>query len=132
MLRNDQGRLVAQQIVPMEQAMSRLAKAVELVLNPQIANRKLLEELKALLMRSPGSLPIYLTLQEAPGASGAPVRLRLAEDFKIDPSVELLDDLTRLLGEEAVIVRRQPKSESVPVGRGRFAASRSARGSEEE
>ena len=113
-VRNDQPRLIAQQIVPLEQGTSRLAKAIELVLRTPGVERELLEQLKGLLTRFPGSLPIYLTLALP---QQQPMRLKLAEGFRVEPRPELLEELERLLGNEGVIIRRQQASQ-VPVASG--------------
>ncbi len=104
-IREDRPRLIAQRIVPVEQGVSKLAQAMELILRTPGMERELLEQLKDLLARFPGAVPIYLKL-ELPHASS--VRLKLAESFKIEPRQELLDELSKLLGEEAVIIKRQP------------------------
>jgi DNA polymerase-3 subunit alpha len=104
-LREDRPRLVAQQIVPIEQAGGKLAQAMELVLQGRGEQGKL-EELKTLLGRFPGSVPVYLRLELGPHEP--PMRMKLAEAFKVEPNQELLEELGRLLGEAAVIIKRQP------------------------
>ena len=104
-IQNDRPRLIAQQIIPMEQGTSRLTKAIELVLRRPGVEREFLEQLKTVLRKSPGTIPIYLTI-EMP--KEPPTRLKLAEEFKISPNPELLEELGRLLGDEAVIIRKQP------------------------
>ena len=105
-IREDRPRLIAHQIVPIEQAFTKFTQAVELVLHGQGVEKSLLEQLRGLLARFPGSVPIYLRLEMPQDASS--MRLRLAEGFKIDPRAELLDELGQLLGETAVTLRRQP------------------------
>jgi DNA polymerase-3 subunit alpha len=129
-LREERPRLIAQQIIPIEQGASRLAQAMELVLRrPSTLARDgvlsgvegrrhdekaLLEQLKALFARFPGVVPIYLRLELPQEPS---VRLRLSESFKVEPRQELLEELGRLLGEEAVIIKRQPPSTPKPSPR---------------
>jgi DNA polymerase-3 subunit alpha len=114
-IREDRPRLIAQQIIPIEQGASKLAQAMELVLGAR-GEKEFLEELKGLLAKFPGSVPIYLRLE----VSGQPsMRLKLAESFKVEPRQELLEALNRLLGEEAVVIKRQPPSASPP----RFAST---------
>ena len=107
-VRNDQPRLIAQQIVPMEQGMSRLIKAVEVVLRNPGVERELLEQLKGLLAKFPGSMPIYLTLS-APEST--PTHLKLADGFQVNPHPELLQELGKLFGDDGVVIRRQPPSQ---------------------
>ena len=104
-MRDERPRVIAQHIVPLEQGISRLAKAVELVLRTPGLERDLLEQLKTLLNRFPGAIPVYLKVN-LPAAEG--LSLKLAESFKIDPHPDLLDELGRLLGDDGVVIRRQP------------------------
>ncbi len=102
-VREDLPRLIAQQIVPLEQGLHRFAKAIELILHGQGLERPLLEQLKQLLVRFPGPTPIFLTIN-MPGEG--PTRLKLAESFKVEPRPEVLDELRRLLGPDGVVIRR--------------------------
>ncbi|MBI4354125.1 MAG: hypothetical protein HY595_02700, partial [Candidatus Omnitrophica bacterium] len=104
-LRDDRPRVVAQQIVPLEQGTARLTKAIELILRSPGLERDLLEQLKNLLTRFPGTIPVYFKLN-LPAAEA--LSLKLAEAFKIDPHPELLDELGKLLGDDGVVIRRQP------------------------
>ena len=67
--------------------------------------RDLLEQLKGLLAKFPGVTPIYLRLETPREPS---LRLKLAEGFKVEPRQELLEALSQLLGDEAVVLKRQP------------------------
>ena len=121
-VRDGRPRLIAQQIVPLEQGTSRLAKAVELILHTTGIERDLLVRLKELLGRFPGPVPVYLTL-ETPSLT--PMSVKLDEAFKIQVNPELLDELHRLVGEEGVVIRRQPLTNPAAFGanreRGAFA-----------
>ncbi len=131
--RNDEPRLIAQQIVPFEQGIGRMAKSVDLELSPATTQREFLERLRGLLSRFPGGTPVFLAVK---GPDGEPIRLKLAEGFKIEPRPELLDELGRLLGRESVVLRREPRmpgqSEAAGGQRSRFAKrQKSARDGEE-
>ena len=104
-VREDRPRLIAQQIVPIEQGPSKLARSIELTLRSVGTEKEFLEQLKELLSRFPGVVPVYFKLELAEQPS---MRLKLAEHFKVDPTQELLDALGQLLGEEAVAIQRQP------------------------
>ena len=104
-IREDRPRLVAQQIIPIDQGASKLTKAIELVLRSPGMERDLLEQLKGLLAKFPGVTPIYLRLEIPREPS---LRLKLAEGFKVEPRQELLEALSQLLGDEAVVLKRQP------------------------
>ena len=103
-IREERPRLIAEQIVPLEQGATRLARAMELILRTPGMEKELLEQLKGLLARFPGSVPIYLKL-ELP--KEPPMRLKLADGFRVEPRPELLEELSQLLGAEAVALKRQ-------------------------
>ena len=115
-VRDDRPRLIAQQIIPIEQGGSKLAQAMELVLNRH-GERELLEQLKELLSKFPGTVPVYLRLPMPDQPSA--MRLKLAEQFKVEPRQELLEELDQLLGEESVVIKRQPPKPS-PAIQSRF------------
>jgi DNA polymerase-3 subunit alpha len=104
-VRDDRPRLIAQQVIPIEQGPSKLVQALELLLPQAGVEKPVLEELKEVLARFQGTVPIYLRLDMAEQPS---MRLRLAETFKVEPTQDLLEELGRLLGEEAVVIKRQP------------------------
>jgi DNA polymerase-3 subunit alpha len=106
-LREDRPRLIAQQIIPIDQGPAQLAQAVELILRQPGVEKTFLEQLRGLLAKFPGSLPVFVRL-DVP--EQAPTRLRLAEGFKVDPRGELLEGLKALLGEEAVVLKRHSLS----------------------
>jgi DNA polymerase-3 subunit alpha len=110
-IREDRPRLIAQQIIPVEQGGGKLAQAMELVLN-QHGQRELLEQLKGLLAKFPGAVPVYLRLQMPDRPSA--MRLKLAEEFKVEPRQELLEELDQLLGEDSVVIKRQPPKPPQP------------------
>jgi len=104
-VREERARLIAQQIIPIDQGPSRLVQAMELVLRSPGMEKTLLEQLKTLLGRFPGTVPIYLRLEVPKEPS---LRLKLAETFRVEPRHELLEELDQLLGEEGVVLKRQP------------------------
>jgi DNA polymerase-3 subunit alpha len=120
-IREDRPRLIAEQIVPIEQSAEKLGQAIELVLRAPGMEKERLEQLKGLLSRFAGPLPVYLRLEMPQEPS---MRLKLAEQFRVTPSQELLETLEKLLGEDAVVVKRQPPMAMRPRSyvRGNFRA----------
>ena len=84
---------------------------MELILRTPGMEKDLLEHLKGLLARFPGVVPIYLRLEIPKEPS---MRLKLAEGFRVEPRQELLEELGRLLGEEAIVIKRQPPKPAQP------------------
>jgi DNA-directed RNA polymerase subunit L len=118
---------VAQQVIPLEQGMSKLVKAVELVVRS--TDLTLMGRLKEMLARYPGTVPVLLRV-EMPGQ--APVHMRLAEDLKVDPIQDLLDPLVSLLGLDAVLLKKQPLARPVGENTRRFGGGRGRNFSQEE
>jgi len=104
-VREERPRLIAQQIIPIDQGPSKLVRAMELVLRSPGMEKTLLEQLKTLLGKFPGTVPIYLRLEVPKEPS---LRLKLAEAFRVEPRHELLEELNQLLGQEGVVLKRQP------------------------
>ncbi len=113
-IQEERPRLLAQQIFPMEQGSSRLTKAVELMMQTptQGVERALLEQLRGLLGRFPGSVPIYLTVS-VPEA--LPTRLKLPDEFNVQPQQELLEALDQLFGPESVRIRSHQLRTAQPM-----------------
>ncbi len=111
-IREDRPRLIAQQIVPIDQAAGKLAQSMEVALRGA-AGPERLEGLKQLLERFPGELPVFLRV-EMPQEPA--LRLRLPEGFKVDARPELFDALEQLLGGEAITLKRQPPRPLDPAG----------------
>jgi len=127
-IRDDRPRLIAQQIVPIEQGAGKLAAAMELILRRH-GEKELLEQLKDLLAKFPGGVPIYLRLELPEEPS---MRLKLAEQFKVEPSQELLEELDRLLGEDAVVIKRRTAEPPRPFPPRFNSANRPGTGSERQ
>ena len=122
-IREDRPRLIAQQILPIEEGAGRLVAAMELIIRTPDATAQL-EAIKALLAKSPGRVPTYLRL-ELPQEQ--PVRLKLPDEFRVEPKPDLLESLMHLLGEDALAIKRQPSPPPRPFSRS-SGASESAHG----
>ena len=115
-VRDDRPRLIAQQIMPMAQGAGKLVQSIEFLIRHS-EDKQHLEELKELLARFPGSVPVYLRL-ETPGQ--ASMQLKLSEQFQVDPTPEVLDELVRLFGEAAIVIKRLPPKAPAPFAKPRF------------
>ena len=117
-IRDDQPKLIAQQILPMGKGATSLVQSIELIFKGPSIDKSRLEEIKELLGRHSGSVPVYFRL-EVPGQ--AAMQLKLAEQFRIDPTQELFEEFIRLFGESGISVKRQPQKPATPAFRGRGA-----------
>ena len=101
-LREDRPKLLAQEVIPLEQAWARRAQSIQIRLLPTL-ERKILETLKETLAAHPGEIPVELTL--ANGKNGG-VRIAVSDTLRVSPSPELFQALLRLVGPEAIVVKR--------------------------
>ncbi len=93
--RDERGsKIVAHQIVPLEEAQTVARGQVELVLNGEEVRREQLEALKNLLATSRGNFPVTLRLNFKEGE----VAIDLSRDFQIEPRQELGRALEDLFG----------------------------------
>jgi DNA polymerase-3 subunit alpha len=113
--REDRPRLLANQIIPVEQAMIRLAKAIELVVRTPGVERQVLEAVRQVLHQHPGPTPIYMKI-DLPGTT--PVYVKLPEELCVEPRPELFDALGRVLGPDSITIRRQPLATADNGGQG--------------
>ncbi|HEX9780767.1 MAG TPA: DNA polymerase III subunit alpha, partial [bacterium] len=113
-IREARPRLIAQQIVPLEQAFGKLSRALELTLKRQGVAPAMLEQLKSLLGAHPGRVPVTLRIELPDEPS---TRLKLSESYQVEPTLALMDELRKLLGEQAItLVRTPPAAPTWPNG----------------
>ncbi len=124
MAKEDRPRLVAEQVIPLEQGMGKLVSALELIVHQ--TDLILMAKIKELLSRFPGTIPVLLRV-DVPGHDS--VRMRLSEDFRVELQQDMLDTLVRLLGTESILLKKQPISR--PVGEARAGYGRSRKFSSE-
>ncbi len=60
------------------------------------------------------------------------VQMRLAEDLRVDPCQDLLEPLGRLLGTDAVVLKKQPLARPVGENSRRYGSGRRSGFSQEE
>ncbi len=110
------------EMVKMAHGAGKLAQSIELIVRGPEMDKPLLEELKDLLSHSPGAVPVYLRLEMA---GQAPMQLKLSEQFQVDPTPELLEQLIRLFGDTGVAIKRQPSKPPPSFNRPRFSSAAS-------
>ncbi len=102
-LREEKPKLIAEEAIPLEEVQEKLTKAIAINLATNSVNKKTLESLKLLLSNHRGTIPIYVYFRTPENKR---VTLAMGENFKAQPSVELVDELEELLGEGTVSVQR--------------------------
>ena len=98
----DQVRLVAEEIMFLEEAVHKLATSVRLHLSVEGLSRESLSYLHRLLKSQPGSCPIYLHFKIG---QHTVVIQRLPPSFNVLPARDLLAEITGRFGEESLEIR---------------------------
>ncbi len=97
-LREERPKLLAQEVLPIEEAWKRRAHGVRISLAHTV-ERQTLEAVKATLLKYPGEIPVELKLTN--GGNGG-IRIQAGSTLRVTPSLDLLRDLFTLVGHEAV------------------------------
>ena len=100
--REDRPRILADEIIPLEEAWDRQVNFLKIRL-AQETKREILEELKQALGKSPGRVPVELSV--GPGGNGG-VRIAVGSTLRVNPSLGLLQTLVKLVGQEAISIRK--------------------------
>ncbi|MEJ2430962.1 MAG: DNA polymerase III subunit alpha, partial [Deltaproteobacteria bacterium] len=98
----DQVRLVAEEIMFLEEAAQKLATSVRLHLSVEGFSRESLSFLQQLLKSQPGSCPIYLHFNIGQHTE---VIQRLPPSFNVYPARDLIAEITARFGEESLEIR---------------------------
>lgn len=101
-LREEEPRIIASDVIPLEEAMHKLTKALRINVVSTGFEKKMLGELKDILIKYPGKLPVYLNLINSDKKI---TEVLLGEDFKVEPIENLIIDLEDLLGAGSVDLR---------------------------
>jgi DNA polymerase-3 subunit alpha len=96
-------RVLADEIIPLEEAWNRQVSGRRIRLEGT-TERKVLEELKLALGKSPGRVPVELSVGS--GGNGGGVRIAVGSTLQVNPSLGLIQTLVKLVGPEAISIRR--------------------------
>jgi len=100
--RDDIPKVIAEEMVPIEEVQSRFTKAISIDLQTAGLELSLLKDIQRILMRYQGKTPVYLSFKDPSGKSAV---IHSGEQFRVETSDELFDALEKLLGEDAVKIR---------------------------
>lgn len=100
--KEDKPRVIVNEIVPFEDAPKVYAGSLEINIFERSINDDILEQLKVIFRRYPGSSPIMLSVTLPDGEK---VVMEINSDLKITPTAECLEDIEKLLGEGSTFVK---------------------------
>lgn len=100
--REDKPRIVASEIVPIEEAPVRYVNLVQINIFDTHTNDDILEQLKNIFRQYPGNCPLNLCMNFS---TGEKVTLAVNSDLKVNPSPEFISRVEELLGEGNAFVK---------------------------
>ena len=99
--RSDIPKVLASEVMLLEGVRKKLTKSLSVTLSTMGLSEELLVDLKKVLLKYPGKVPVHLQFIDS---SGSKVRLIASSDFFINAEDQLFDDIEALLGENAIRV----------------------------
>jgi DNA polymerase-3 subunit alpha len=94
-LREEEAKLIAEEIIPLEEVKSKFTKAVLIRLSTPGLDRPLLDDLKSILSRHRGKIPVLLNFQEP---SGKRISVSVGRNYSIKPDNLFLKEIETLCG----------------------------------
>ncbi|MEA3306057.1 MAG: DNA polymerase III subunit alpha [Candidatus Omnitrophota bacterium] len=101
-LREEAPKLIAEDIIPLEEAQERLTRAIVINLITVGLDKKTLESLKFILSNHKGNIPARICFQPSEHKK---VTLAMGSNFEVKPSMELIDEIEELLGSGTLTIR---------------------------
>jgi DNA polymerase-3 subunit alpha len=100
--RDDVAKLLADEIIPLEEVPRRYTRMIAVNLKTAGLGTEVLQEVRRILMAHKGNTPVYLTLQDPKGRMTV---LDSGDNLKVSTSDVLFEELEKLLGENCVKIR---------------------------
>lgn len=101
-MREDTPKVIAEEIIPLEQVEKRLTKVVSIDLLTAGLGIETLKKIKDILANHPGQTPVYINFKDA---SGKRIVVNSGEDYKVETGSALFEELGQILGNNAIKIR---------------------------
>jgi DNA polymerase-3 subunit alpha len=98
----DAVKMQVNKVIPMKKIANELTESLKLQISKEKISSEKLAELKSILLNHEGSIPVFINLTENGNDKG---KLFSLQEIRIKITSELLKPLTKLLGEESVILK---------------------------
>jgi len=98
-LREDEPKLIANEIITTDEIRPRYTRAVFINMSTPGLDKSLLDRLKNELVKHPGKIPVYLNFIEP---TGRRIRVSVGKDFNVQADENLLGDIEGLSGKDSV------------------------------
>lgn len=97
-LRDELPKIIASDVIPIEDARTRLTKSICIDVLPQGTDEGLLTKLRLLLVRHQGEIPVFIKINY----SNNPTKILVERNYYVKPTDSFLDEVESLLGEGVV------------------------------
>ncbi|PIU42351.1 MAG: DNA polymerase III subunit alpha [Candidatus Omnitrophica bacterium CG07_land_8_20_14_0_80_42_15] len=101
-MREEEPKIIASEMVPIDEVREKLTKAVYINLVSTGLEKDILETLKGILAKYPGELPVYLGFLRP---DKKVTEILLGADFRVAPAEKLVTDIEELLGQGVIDFR---------------------------
>ena len=101
-MREEEPKIIASEMVPIDEVREKLTKAVYINLVSTGLEKDILETLKGILAKYPGELPVYLGFLRP---DKKVTEILLGADFRVAPAEKLVTDIEKLLGQGVIDFR---------------------------
>jgi DNA polymerase-3 subunit alpha len=98
-LREEEPKIVADEVTPLDQVKSKYTKAISISLVTTGLEKSTLEDLKRILTRYPGSVPVLLNFLTPEGER---VKVATAKNILVEPHDGLVKDIEKVFGKDVV------------------------------
>ena len=100
--RDDIPKIIAEEIVPIEEVQARFTRSICIDLNTAGLDMGLLTDIKGVLAKHRGATPVFMTFRDPAGKAAM---ISAGENLRVKTSDDLLSTLERLAGENCVKIK---------------------------
>lgn len=101
-LREQDPKLIADDIIPLDEVKRRFTKFVSINVRSAGLEKQMLDSIKGVLTGYKGSIPVYITITTSDDHK---IDIQACDDLRVQPSDDLIKELEELLGEGTVSLR---------------------------
>ncbi|MFH1783065.1 MAG: DNA polymerase III subunit alpha [Candidatus Omnitrophota bacterium] len=98
-LKEERPKIIVEEIIPIDEARERFTKSVAINLVSLGMENDILEQLKSLLKRHRGNIPVYLNVSTKRNGS---YRIQIDKDLFVTPSSKMVSEIEELIGQEHI------------------------------
>lgn len=101
-LREEEPKIIANDVVDLEEAPYKLSKLMTVAINDSVAQKETFESLKRILRQYQGAIPVYIAFTTKENKR---IQMFIGKELNIAPSLELVKEVEGLIGEGSVTLK---------------------------